>query len=89
LETKTVDSTRRTISSLLPKYRQADGDIVHIVHKTSPGAPVFTPDTELAKEFIELEPNAEDKVVENGFLVPSLVPISAPLSMTRERISSC
>ncbi|KAK9257519.1 hypothetical protein V1519DRAFT_138244, partial [Lipomyces tetrasporus] len=26
LETKNVDSTRRTISSLLQKYRDADGD---------------------------------------------------------------
>ncbi|KAJ8096594.1 Isochorismatase-like protein [Lipomyces tetrasporus] len=67
LETKNVDSTRRTISSLLQKYRDADGDIVHIVHKTAPGAPVFTPDTELAKVFSELEPNAREKVVEKQF----------------------
>ncbi|KAK9242076.1 hypothetical protein V1506DRAFT_465228, partial [Lipomyces tetrasporus] len=63
-------SLRQNISSLLQKYRRDDGDIVHRaqLHKTSPGAPVITPDTELPQKFIELEPLAGEKVVECGFL---------------------
>jgi nicotinamidase-related amidase len=36
---------------------------VHVVHLTPPGAPVFTPGTDLAKEFAELEPKSGEKVV--------------------------
>ncbi|KAK9239614.1 Isochorismatase-like protein [Lipomyces kononenkoae] len=67
LKTENVASTREAISSLLQKYRRAGGDVVHIVHQTPPGAPVFTPDTDLAKEFAELEPSAGEKVVHKQF----------------------
>ncbi|KAK9348896.1 Isochorismatase-like protein [Lipomyces starkeyi] len=67
LKTENVASTREAISSLLHKYRLAGGDIVHIVHQTPDGAPVFTPDTDLAKEFAELEPGAGEKVVRKQF----------------------
>lgn len=33
------------------------------MHQTPPGAPVFTPDTDLAKEFAELEPEGNEKVI--------------------------
>jgi nicotinamidase-related amidase len=33
------------------------------VHVVPAGAPIFTPDTELAKEFAELEPKAGEKVI--------------------------
>jgi len=33
------------------------------VHDTPPGAPVFTPDTDLAKEFAELEPKGSEKLI--------------------------
>jgi len=32
---------------------------VHVVHGTPEGAPVFTPGTELAEEFKELQPKSE------------------------------
>jgi hypothetical protein len=35
----------------LEKYRKANGKIVHVLHQTPEGAPIFTPGTELAKEF--------------------------------------
>jgi len=58
-----VTSTRKAISNLLEKYRSADGSLVHVVHETPSGAPVFTPDTELAKEFSELTPKNGEKVI--------------------------
>ena len=64
LKTANVSSTRKTIHDLLEKYRQNNGTIVHVVHKTPEGAPVFTPGTELAEEFAELEPKQGEKVIE-------------------------
>jgi len=64
LKTENVASTRKAISTLLEKYRAASAPLVHIVHQTPPGAPVFTPDTDLAKEFAELTPKSGEKVIE-------------------------
>ncbi len=63
LTTANVASTRKEIHGLLEKYRNAGGTVVHVVHQTPPGAPVFTPDTDLAKEFAELEPKEGEKVI--------------------------
>ena len=63
LKTENVASTRKAISTLLEKYRAANAPLVHIVHDTPPGAPVFTPDTDLAKEFAELEPKGSEKLI--------------------------
>lgn len=60
-------STRKAISSLLEKYRAASAPVVHVVHQTPPGAPLFTPGTALAAEFSELEPKAGEKVVGKSF----------------------
>ena len=57
-------STRKAIAALLQKYRDANGKIVHITHKVPDGAPVFTPGTNLAKEYEELEPREGEKVIE-------------------------
>lgn len=67
LKTANVDSTRKAIAGLLEKYRAASAPLVHIVHKTPEGAPVFTPGTALAAEFGELEPKAGEKVVGKQF----------------------
>jgi nicotinamidase-related amidase len=61
-----VSSTRSAIASLLEKYRSgphSGKNIVHVVHATPNGAPVFTPDTDLAKEFSELTPKSGEKVI--------------------------
>ncbi|KAM3071034.1 phospholipase C type enzyme [Clarireedia jacksonii] len=63
LKVSQVDESRKAISALLEKYRAANAPLVHITHQTPPGAPVFTPDTELAKEFSELTPKDGEKVV--------------------------
>jgi nicotinamidase-related amidase len=63
LKTANVSSTRKAIADLLEKYRAGGGTIAHIVHQTPPGAPVFTPGTDLAKEFAELEPKHGEKVI--------------------------
>ncbi|CAO2652498.1 Nn.00g007810.m01.CDS01 [Neocucurbitaria sp. VM-36] len=44
----------KVIADLLEKYRTANAKIVHILHKTPEGAPIFTPGTDLANEFKEL-----------------------------------
>lgn len=61
-----MEQTRKAIASLLEKYRvNGDGkNIVHVVHKTPDGAPVFTPGTALAEEFDELKPRPGEKVVQ-------------------------
>ena len=63
LKTENVASTRKAIASLLEKYRAAHAPIVHIVHQVPAGAPIFTPDTDLAMEFAELTPQDGEKVI--------------------------
>lgn len=67
LKTANVESTRGAIAALLEKYRAASAPLVHVVHKTPEGAPVFTPGTALAAEFGELEPRGGEKVVGKQF----------------------
>lgn len=59
-----ASSSRKAIAALLQKYRDAGGRVVHIVHQTPNGAPVFTPDSELAQEFEELKPKDGEKVIQ-------------------------
>lgn len=58
-----VAESRKVIASLLQRYRDAgaSNQIVHIVHDTPEGAPVFTPNTHLAEEFDELKPREGEK----------------------------
>ena len=56
-------SSRKAIASLLHKYREGNGKVVHVVHEVPEGAPVFTPNTELAEEFEELAPRQGEKVI--------------------------
>jgi nicotinamidase-related amidase len=51
-----AEASEKVIVSLLEKYRAANGKIVHILHQTPEGAPIFTPNTELAEEFASLKP---------------------------------
>ena len=55
LAVKDIDSSRPAIAGLLKKYRDAGGHIAHITHSVPEGTPVFTPNTELAEEFEELQ----------------------------------
>lgn len=65
LKTANVQSTRSAINDLLTTYRKAGSpeNIIHVTHQTPDGAPVFTPGTDLAKEFAELEPKEGEKVI--------------------------
>ncbi|KAF2729474.1 Isochorismatase hydrolase [Polyplosphaeria fusca] len=56
-------SSSKAMVSLLSKYRAAGGKIVHILHKVPEGAPVFTPGTELAEEFKELQAQDGEEVI--------------------------
>ncbi|RAL16607.1 putative isochorismatase family hydrolase [Aspergillus homomorphus CBS 101889] len=69
LKTENVTETRAVIADLLKRYRQAGNpkNIVHILHETPAGAPLFTPNTPLAEEFEELKPQAGEKVVYKQF----------------------
>lgn len=64
LAVSNISTSRPAIASLLKKYRDANGKIVHVTHSTPDGAPVFTPGTELAEEFEELKPRQGEKVVQ-------------------------
>ena len=63
LKCSNTSESRKVIASLLQKYRDNKGRIVHVVHSTPDGAPVFTPGTELAEEFDELKPLSGEKVI--------------------------
>jgi len=64
LKVSNAPETRKAISSLLEKYRQANGKVVHVKHSVPEGAPVFTPKTNLAEEFEELAPRDGEKVID-------------------------
>lgn len=61
------EASRPVIASLLQKYRAAKAPIIHVVHDTPAGAPVFTPGTELAEIFDELKPLDGEVVVRKQF----------------------
>jgi len=63
LQCTNTPQSRKAIASLLKKYRDANGKIVHVVHSVPDGAPVFTPGTELAEEFDELKPKDGEKTI--------------------------
>lgn len=71
LKTINVDTTRKNISTLLERYRGGTSgsakNVVHVVHQTSPDAPVFTSNTPLAEEFNELKPASGEKVISKNF----------------------
>ncbi|GAP82972.1 putative isochorismatase family [Rosellinia necatrix] len=58
LRTEGAGATRAANAALLARYRAAGAPVVHVVHRTPDGAPVFTPGTPLADEFDELRPAA-------------------------------
>jgi nicotinamidase-related amidase len=63
LRVSNVETSRKVIQSLLQNYRTAKAPVVHVVHSTPEGAPVFTPNSELAEEFSELEPLDGEPVI--------------------------
>ncbi|KAJ4014202.1 phospholipase C type enzyme [Fusarium irregulare] len=67
LQVTNVSESRKAIAALLEKYRAANGSIVHVVHATPEGAPVFTPGTKLAEEFDELKPRDGEAVIQKNF----------------------
>ena len=71
LKTVNVASTRKAISELLNKYRNSSPhsgkNIIHVTHATPKGAPVFTPDTELAEEFEELAPKHGEHIISKNY----------------------
>lgn len=67
LRVSNAAASRKIIAALLKKYRDAKGRVVHVVHDTPAGAPVFTPGSRLAQEFDELTPVAGEKVVRKQF----------------------
>ncbi|PYH30437.1 putative isochorismatase family hydrolase [Aspergillus neoniger CBS 115656] len=71
LQIEGVSESRKVISDLLTKYRtngtHNGRNIVHVVHQTPPGAPVFTPNTHLEIEFDELTPVPGEKIISKNF----------------------
>ncbi|KAL8897179.1 MAG: hypothetical protein Q9207_007341 [Kuettlingeria erythrocarpa] len=58
-----IASSRAVIGQVLQRYRDANGDIIHVVHQTPDGAPLFTPGTELAEEWEELKPKDGEEII--------------------------
>ncbi|ENH65705.1 hypothetical protein FOVG_02147 [Fusarium oxysporum f. sp. pisi HDV247] len=67
LKVTNAAESRKVIAGLLEKYRAANGSVVHVVHDTPEGAPVFTPGTKLAEEFDELKPKDGEAVIHKNF----------------------
>ncbi|RDW84240.1 hypothetical protein BP6252_01830 [Coleophoma cylindrospora] len=63
LEIWDLESSRPNILAVLEKYRAANGDVVHVVHDTPAGTPVFTPGTSTSEIFPELKPLEKEKIV--------------------------
>src|ERR1700734_1231133 len=63
LKLHNITPSRKIIHSLLQKYRSTSSPIIHILHSTPPGAPIFTPSTPLAAEFDELTPKEGERVI--------------------------
>ena len=65
LKVSNATESRKAIADLLRKYRDANAGnkIVHVTHTVPDGAPVFTPNTNLAEEFDELKPAEGEKVI--------------------------
>lgn len=64
LKVSNAPESRKAIAALLKKYRDANGQVVHVKHIVPDGAPVFTPKTNLAEEYEELTPKDGEKVIE-------------------------
>ncbi|KAK9899044.1 isochorismatase [Cystobasidium minutum MCA 4210] len=62
-----IKTSRPAIQRLLERYRSGNGKIVHVVHDVPEGTPVFTPQTELAEEFEELQPKDGETVVHKKY----------------------
>lgn len=63
LKVTDAETSGSVIASLLEKYRAANGKIIHILHKTPDGAPIFTPGTHLSEPFPSLAPKDGEQVI--------------------------
>lgn len=55
----------KVIANLLEKYRAVNGKVIHVLHKTPEGAPIFTPKTDLAEEFKDLKAKVNPSTLRN------------------------
>lgn len=62
-----LKTSRPAIHRLLERYRAGNGKIIHVVHDVPENTPVFTPSTELAEEFEELQPKDGESVIHKKF----------------------
>jgi nicotinamidase-related amidase len=58
LKVTNAEASGKVIAELLERYRAANGKLVHVLHETPDGAPIFTPGTELADEFKDVRAKA-------------------------------
>ena len=63
LKVTNAEASGKVIASLLEKYRAANGQIVHILHKTHKDAPIFTPSTPLSEEFDALKAKDGEELI--------------------------
>ncbi|KAF2008944.1 Isochorismatase hydrolase [Aaosphaeria arxii CBS 175.79] len=58
-----AETSGKVIADLLEKYRKSGGKVVHVLHKTPEGAPIFTPNTPLSEPFKALTPKDGEEVI--------------------------
>lgn len=58
-----VETSCKAIEYLLQRYRNANGQVVHVIHDTPNGVPLSTPGTTLAEIFDELAPKPGEKII--------------------------
>ncbi|KAJ4989119.1 isochorismatase [Stagonosporopsis vannaccii] len=63
LKVTNAEASSKVIAALLEKYRAANGKIIHILHKTPEGAPIFTPNTPLSEEFDALKAKDGEELI--------------------------
>ncbi|KAI4157975.1 MAG: hypothetical protein LQ342_007869 [Letrouitia transgressa] len=56
-----VEKSSKVIGDVLEKYRSGAGDVVHVLHDTPEGAPLFIPGTELSEEMEGLKARNGEK----------------------------
>lgn len=66
LKIRDVEKSRKVIKELLEKYRAKKGKVIHVLHQVPEGAPIFSLNTNLAKEFQELAPKDGEVVIKKN-----------------------
>ncbi|KAH8800157.1 isochorismatase family protein [Xylogone sp. PMI_703] len=63
LRVNNINTSLKVIYSLLERYRNAGGHVIHVVHEFPPPTPIYTKNTPLAEIVDELKPLSTEPVI--------------------------